>query len=98
MADPGAAPDVAPDVAEYAFSDTGPWVVVVDDLVWMRGIDRVRARTRAQVPVLLARRRVPPLGRLARVMVSVGTALLIWQVRERGTPRSRVGLARRLRV
>jgi ubiquinone biosynthesis protein len=94
MAEPG----VAPDVAEFAFSDHGPWVVVADDLVWMRGIDRVRTRTRAQVPVLLARRRVPPLGRLSRVVASVGVALLVWRVRERGTPRSRAGLARRLRV
>jgi ubiquinone biosynthesis protein len=87
----------APDVAAYAFTDEGPWVVDPAQLVWRRGLDRVRARTRADVPRLLARRRLPPLGRLARVVVAVGTALGLWYVRERGTATSRAGVARRLR-
>jgi ubiquinone biosynthesis protein len=47
----------AADVAEYAFTDDGPWVVEPDRLVWRRGLDRIRARTRAEVPRLLAHRR-----------------------------------------
>jgi ubiquinone biosynthesis protein len=87
----------SPDVAEYAFTDEGPWRVAPDLLVWTRRLDRVRARTRAEVPRLLARRRVPPVGRLVRVAATIGVALLGWRLRERGTPESRAGLSRRLR-
>jgi ubiquinone biosynthesis protein len=85
------------DVAAYAFTDDGPWVVDPDALVWRTRLDRVRARTRAEVPRLLARRRLPPVGRFVRVVVVVGGALLGWWARERGTPGSRAGLSRRLR-
>ena len=98
----GPAPDqdervTSPDVAEYAFTDEGPWRVEPDDLVWCRRLDRVRARTRAEVPRLLARRRIPPLGRIVRVAVTIGVALVGWRLHERGTPESRAGLAKRLR-
>ncbi len=88
---------VSPDVGAYAFTDAGPWVVEPEHLVWKRGIDRVRARTRAEVPRLLARRRVPPVLRLVRVASTIGSALVAWRLHERGTPRSRAGLSRRLR-
>ncbi len=87
----------SPDVAEYAFTDEGPWRVEPDELVWCRRLDRVRARTRAEVPRLLARRRIPPLGRIVRVAVTIGVALVGWRRHERGTPESRAGLAKRLR-
>jgi ubiquinone biosynthesis protein len=92
---PGPAP--SPDVASYAFTDHGPWVVEPDALAWRVGVDAVRAATRAQVPSLLATHRIPPLGRLARSLVGLGWPLGVWYVRERGTPRSRPGLSRRLR-
>jgi ubiquinone biosynthesis protein len=81
----------------YAFTDHGPWVVEVDELVWHRGLDRIRARTKAEVPRLLHPGRIPPVTRLARVVAVVGGAVAAWYVRERGTPRSRAGLSRRLR-
>ena len=87
----------AADVADHAFTDDGPWVVVADELVWRRGLDRIRARTRAEVPRLLARRRLPPIGRFFGVVVEVGLALGTWWWRERGTPVSRAALSRRLR-
>ena len=87
----------SPDVQEFAFSDHGPWVVDPTALVWRPGLDRVRARTRAEVPRLLAPRRLPPVGRLSLVLARVGTALGAWYLRERGTPSSRAGLSRRLR-
>jgi len=88
---------VSPDVAEFAFTDAGPWVVDPDRLKWLPGLDIVRARTRAEVPRLLAHRRLPPLGRLARVVAALVGALGPWYFRERGTERSRAGLSRRLR-
>jgi ubiquinone biosynthesis protein len=88
----------SPDLTDYAFSDRGPWVVERADLTWLRGIDEIRVRARAEVPGLLAPRRVPPLARLTRVVVAVGSALAWWRLRERGRPSSRAGLSRRLRV
>lgn len=87
----------APDVAEFAFTDTGPWVVDPDALAWVAGLDAIRARTQAEVPELLRPHRVPPLRRLVRSSLSLGTALGVWYVRERGRPVSRAGLSRRLR-
>ncbi len=87
----------APDVATFAFTDHGPWVVDPDQLAWKRDLDTVRFRTRAQVPGLLGAHRIPPLGRLARSATSLGWAVGVWYARERGTPRSRAGLSRRLR-
>ncbi len=97
--EPVDAPDArpAPDVASFAFTDHGPWVVDEDALAWRAGLEELRARTRAQVPSLLATHHLPPLGRLARSMVGLGWPLGVWYVRERGTPRSRAGLSRRLR-
>ncbi len=80
-----------------AFSDAAPWIVRPDELVWRRGLDQVRRRTRAEVPRLTTPTRVPPVGRLARVVGDVGLALTAWYVRERGTAASRAGLSRRLR-
>ncbi len=66
-------------------------------MVWRRGLDALRARVRAEAPMLATPKRVPPIGRFARVTSSVGLALGVWYVRERGTPRSRAGISRRLR-
>jgi len=87
----------APDLEQFAFTDEGPWVVEPAQLAWKRGLGVVRARTRGEVPGLLARRRMPPLGRLARVLGALAVALGGWWLRERGTERSRRGVSRRLR-
>src|SRR3954449_8499329 len=54
--------DAPPDLALGAFSDEPPWIVDPDDLPWRIGLDRVRERTRRDVPRLLRRRRLPPGG------------------------------------
>ena len=64
---------------------------------WRRGLEGVRARVRAEVPQLCTPRGIPPFARFARVTTSVGAALALWYVRERGTPDSRRGISRRLR-
>ncbi len=85
------------DTDEFAFTDHGPWTVDPDRLVWKAGIDRVRARTRAEVPGLLTTHRLPPLARLVRSVAGLTRAIGVWYVRERGTPASRRGLSWRLR-
>ncbi len=88
------------DLAHYAFTDRGPWVVDRDELGWLRGIDVLRATTRRQVPLLTGRRRLPDIGRLAEVSARMLAALVPWLVRDRrrGGSISRAGLSRRLRV
>ena len=87
----------APDVASFAFTDQGPWVVEPEALAWRRGLDAVRARTRREVPGLLGTHRTPPIGRLVRSMAGLGRAVGVWYLRERGTSGSRRGLSWRLR-
>jgi ubiquinone biosynthesis protein len=87
----------AADVAEFAFTDAGPWVVDPEHLAWRDHLAEVRVGAAHEAARLLAPRRVPPVGRAVRVLASLARALILWRVRERGTPRSRAGLARRLR-
>ena len=87
----------APDVTDRAFSEHGPWVVEPRDLPWLAGLADERLRLRAEVPRLLDPGLLPPLGRLLRVVSSLGAAVGVWYVKERGRPSSRVGVSRRLR-
>ena len=91
---------VSPDLAVGAFTDHGPWVVEPDRLVWRRGIDNLRARTRAEVPALMRRQRLPPGQRVVRVGWTLGGAVGAWYVgaRRRGGSASRADLSHRLRV
>lgn len=88
-----------PDVERYAFTPNGPWVVDRAECEWLRGIAVRRSTTRRQVPLLTARRAVPPPGRLTVVAGHLGYALGAWALRERraGGTESRAGLSRRLR-
>ena len=96
--------DAPTDLRIGAFSTDPPWLVVPDELPWRRGAADLRARTAAQVPLLLRRRRVPPGRRVLRTGAELGWALGAWWVVERrrsrrtGRPEvSRAGLSRRLR-
>ena len=51
------------DLSLGSFTDHGPWTVEPSALRWLDGVDELRAAARAEVPVLMRRRRVPPLGR-----------------------------------
>ncbi|CAB4547047.1 unannotated protein [freshwater metagenome] len=90
---------VSADVAEYSFSDQGPWVINRSQLTWTAGIVLLRENTRRLVPQLTAKRRLPPPGRLAVVSLHLGSAVLGWAAidRRRGGSASRLGLSRRLR-
>jgi ubiquinone biosynthesis protein len=87
------------DLAFGAFTDDAPWVVEPAHMTWRRGIDDLRARTRAQVPLLMRRRRVPPGGRALQVGAVLGWAVGRWYLgaRRRGGATSRADLSRRLR-
>ncbi len=90
----------APSDLEFgAFSDHAPWSVEPAHLPWRRGLDLVRLDTRAEVPSLLRRRRLPPGTRVVGVIALIGEALAGWYASDRraGCSRSRAGLSRRLR-
>src|SRR5579884_3462645 len=89
----------AGDLSIGAFTDSGPWDVDLDAMVWRRGIDELRARTRREVPQLLRRRLLPPGGRVVTVGARLGVALGAWYLLERRRSRteSRAGVSRRLR-
>src|SRR5690242_17036624 len=93
------------DVAWGAFTDDGPWVLDRDAIAWCRrGADGssclapLRAVTRAQVPELTRERRVPPGPRVVETAARLGWAVGRRARVERGTPASKAGLSRRLRV
>jgi ubiquinone biosynthesis protein len=86
-------------VEASAFTEAGPWELEVERLPWRMGIDALRERTRAEVPRLLRRRRLPPAGRLLKVVANLGGAVAGWYLFDRRSTRarSRAGLSRRLR-
>ena len=96
----GLGSSLPPDCAFAGFSDDPPWLVDPDDLPWRDGIDVIRARTRAEVPRLVRRRRFPPAHRIVKVGWTLGRAIGAWFLfdRGRGRSRSRLGLSRRLRI
>jgi ubiquinone biosynthesis protein len=93
-------PDPQADLAFGAFTDHGPWVLDLGRLTWRRGLGATRARTRAEVPHLLRRRRLPPGRRVITVGRALGQALAVWYLRgrHRGAAASRADLSRRLRM
>lgn len=68
-------------------------------MAWRRGIDELRARTRAEAPRLTRRRHLPPGLRVVRVAALLGSALAGWYLgdRRQGGGASRAGLSLRLR-
>src|SRR5262245_54294963 len=84
----------SPDLQIGGFTDSGPWVVDPDAMRWRSDVDRLRDDARNQVPAWMATRRIPPLGRFARVVSQVGWALGMWAVvdRRKGSEASRRGL------
>lgn len=88
----------SPDVAEYAFTDVGPWVIEPDQLTWRGDLDAIRREAAEEAARLLVRHRLPPVRRVGRVVATLGRAVLGWRRNERGTSASRAGLARRLRL
>ncbi|HEV2811575.1 MAG TPA: AarF/UbiB family protein [Acidimicrobiales bacterium] len=87
------------DLVVGTFSDDPPWLVAPAELRWRIGLEGVRMRTRAEVPELVRRRTVPPLGRLASTARHLGVPVATWALtdRRRGREVSRAGLSWRLR-
>ncbi len=100
----GESPTEAPaDLAIGAFTRDGPWIVDPEAMSWRFAddggddIEALRAHAADLARTLVRRGHLPSLLRVATVVRYLGGALLGWSTHERGTPRSRAGLSRRLR-
>ncbi len=76
------------------------WELDRPTIDWLDGIDELRQRTRAQVPVLTQHRRLPPGFRVLRVGGKFGLAVGIWSFRKRHLDQSasRSDISRRVRL
>lgn len=83
-----------------SFTDDAPWQVDPEAMSWRTGIDEIRRLAAAQVPNLMAHRRLPR-RRAVTIASRLSLAVVPWYVKNRFTAdRSRSGevLARALRV
>lgn len=102
--EPGPAREGRPDLAIGAFTPDGPWTVDPESMPWRSpfdaggSMDTLRRQAADLARQLVAPQRLPSGMRAAAVVVGIGSALTGWWIRDRGTPRSRSGLSRRLRV
>jgi ubiquinone biosynthesis protein len=87
------------DLAVGAFSEHPPWEIRPEALTWRHELDDLRDAARAEVPVLMRRRLVPPLGRFVITGIRLSRALIVWWLldRRKGPEISGAGLSRRLR-
>jgi ubiquinone biosynthesis protein len=92
-----------PDLAIGAFTANGPWTVDPPAMPWRfptdagGDIDQLRRNAADLARQLVNPERIPSVARVLTVGVQLGSALLGWAIRDRGTPTSRAGLSRRLR-
>ena len=88
------------DLSLGAFSDHPPWLVTPEAMTWRRHLDLVRGATHREVPELIEPSRVPPVGRMVRVVLRLGAAVGLWAggARRNGGSASKADLSRRLRV
>jgi ubiquinone biosynthesis protein len=85
-----------------AFTENGPWTLDRDELAWTSGVDELRRRARADVPVLTTPGRIPPGSRVITVGRHIVGALGGWYLaKKRGRfadqSASRADLSTRLR-
>ena len=87
--------DEPSDLAIGAFTPDGPWTVDPAAMRWRFAqgdegdIDQLRRDAAALARQLVRPRRLPPGVRVVTVGYRLGSALLGWGLRDRGTPNSR---------
>ncbi len=86
-----------------AFTPHGPWTVDPSTMAWRfpsatsPGVDALRNEAARLAAELVRPQQLPSVARVATVGYRLGSALIGWGLRDRGTPSSRSGLSRRLR-
>ncbi len=66
-----------------AFTEDGPWTLQRDEIRWLSLADHLRSAAQAEVPSLTRPGRVPPGGRVVRVVRVLASAVVPWLVRKR---------------
>jgi ubiquinone biosynthesis protein len=98
--EPAGATQAPADLPLGSFSDDPPWLVEPDNMEWRRVTSTVRWTIRRELPDLVRARRLPPVGRLVKVLRHIGGALVGWYLtgRRAGGSESKSDLSRRLRI
>jgi ubiquinone biosynthesis protein len=88
------------DLKYWAFSEEAPWQLSPGSIEWLNDIDILRKETKAEIPRLLSRSHLPPVGRFLKVSYELGKALSGWYLldKKNGGVNSREGLSKRLRI
>ncbi len=83
-----------------AFTDQGPWNVVLDDLVWKPGVPALRAEAERRLPAMINPSRRFPGLRVFTVAAHASRAMIPWALtkRRRGGSDSRADISARLRL
>ena len=74
----GAVTHTPADLEWANFADDAPWEMDRDNIAWDRVAVVLRDNARREVPRLIKKRTLPPLGRLVTVVTVFGWALLPW--------------------
>ena len=90
------------DLSWGAFSERGPWVLDRARIDWSEHAAILRREARSEVPRLTTAGKIPPIGRLVRVVAVLGRAVVPWLVRKKlrrfdSPEQSRAVLSLRLR-
>jgi len=97
------APGPSPSDLEFgAFTDEGPWNLVLDEVTWQAGSEALRSRIRADVPRLTRKRLLPPGRRVLSIVGRFVWAIGGWKIAKRrhglSESDSKTDLSRRLRL
>lgn len=90
----------AADSDQGSFGENPAWLVDPAKFSWLKGLERLRAGTKEEAPLLVRRRLPVPSGRVLRVVAAFVIAVVSWYFSERRHSRSesRRGISRRLRL
>jgi ubiquinone biosynthesis protein len=92
------------DTSWAAFTQEAPWEVHRENVRWLQLAETLRARARAEVPILTTPSRVPPGARVLTVIGHLGGAIAPWLAKKRRNhfghdpAASRADISRRLRL
>ncbi|MFM7745545.1 MAG: ABC1 kinase family protein [Actinomycetota bacterium] len=75
--------DKMADLSWGAFSERGPWGLDREAIAWSNHAVVLRREARSEVPRLTTPGRIPPIGRLLKVVFVLGRAVAPWLVRKK---------------
>lgn len=91
---------IPPDSSVGRFSSSPPWLIDLESIEWLKGVNSIREQTHQEIPRLTRKRKVPPGARVLNTAYHLSKALIEWKlIDQRKSPeQSKTGLATRLRI